>query len=91
MYRPSSTVYPETNVGDDLAEKFVTASAWDSSQPSGRSKEVRPFDRHSGPMVKLVEDSRYRRFPIPSEGLKDKLELTFKGLGDISNSIRWNS
>ena len=49
MYRPSSTVYPETNVGDDLAEKFVTTSAWDSSQPSGRAKEVRPFDRHSGP------------------------------------------
>ena len=48
LYRPTSTVYQATTVGDSLADRF-TATDWDFSQPSKRSKEVRPFDRHAGP------------------------------------------
>ncbi len=48
LYRPTSSVYQTTVVGDNLAE-MLTSTAWDLSQPSRRSKEVRPFDRHSGP------------------------------------------
>ncbi len=48
LYRPSSTVYQEISVGDGLADK-LTPTLWDASKPSQKSKEVRPYDRHSGP------------------------------------------
>ena len=35
-------------VGDNLCDK-LKPSVWDSTKPSGRAKEVRPFDRHAGP------------------------------------------
>ena len=48
LYWPTSTVYAETNVGDQLAEN-LKSSDWDSSKPLGRVKEVRPYDKHAGP------------------------------------------
>ena len=61
LHRPTSTVYNDVEVGPDLSEK-LTSTGWDVSQPSGRSKEVRPFDRHAGPRgYKGVRDvGRYK-------------------------------
>ena len=44
----TSTIYSEVRVGDNLCDK-LKPSVWDSTKPSGRAKEVRPFDRHAGP------------------------------------------
>ena len=38
----------EIRVEDNLCDK-LKPSVWDSTKPSGRAKEVRPFDRHAGP------------------------------------------
>lgn len=48
LYKPSSTIYQEVATEDGLAD-ILTPTAWDESTPSGRSKEVRPYDRHAGP------------------------------------------
>ena len=42
---PLSTIYEEPEVGEGLAER-LTSGEFDKSKPSGRSKEVRPYNRH---------------------------------------------
>lgn len=47
----SKTIFnpnPEVSVGDNLAYK-LKQTTWDESKPTGRSKEVRPYDLHAGP------------------------------------------
>ena len=45
LYKPSSTIYRNTEIGTGLTEK-LTSGTFDKSKPSTSSKEVRPFDRH---------------------------------------------
>ena len=52
------------------------------------SKICHYFIIHGGEISGTVEDSKPRRSPIPSGGLEIKLNLTFKGRGDLIDKLK---
>ena len=46
------------------------------------------FIIHGGDISGTVEDSKPRKSPIPSGGLEIKLNLTFKGRGDLIDKLK---
>ena len=52
------------------------------------SKICHYFIIHGGEISGTAEDSKPRRSPIPSGGLEIKLNLTFKGRGDLIDKLK---